>query len=212
MALRNHSLDSRIISAAQAEFLEKGYSGASLRKIAENAGVTVGAIQTRYRSKDELFISLLKPFLDEIEETFQRIRADYYSGAGKAFPMALKTSMQRESETILHLLFSRYEQAVLLFYRSAGSSLEHCFDRIVKRKIDESAAFFRSVGCTGVDEKLLGLLISAQFDGYRRIIMECPDRRSAEGYISALMIYHFGGWMALFDSVVQAGETIRDEV
>lgn len=55
MALRDHSLDDKITAAARKEFLDKGYTGASLRKIAEQAGVTVGAIQTRYKSKDELF-------------------------------------------------------------------------------------------------------------------------------------------------------------
>ena len=38
MALRNHSLDDKITAAALEEFLEKGYTGASLRKIAEKAG------------------------------------------------------------------------------------------------------------------------------------------------------------------------------
>ena len=55
MALRDHTLDDKIITAARQEFSAKGYSSASLRKIAEKAGVTVGAIQTRYKSKDELF-------------------------------------------------------------------------------------------------------------------------------------------------------------
>ena len=67
MALRDHSLDDKITSAAMEEFSEKGYMGASLRKIAQKSGATVGAIQTRYRSKDELFASLLNPFLDDIE-------------------------------------------------------------------------------------------------------------------------------------------------
>ena len=74
MALRDHSLDDRITDAAREEFSEKGNMGASLRKIAEKAGVTVGAIQTRYKSKDELFVSLLKPFLDDIEACFKTSR------------------------------------------------------------------------------------------------------------------------------------------
>ena len=212
MALRDHSLDDKITVSAMQEFLKKGYMGASLRKIAERAGVTVGAIQTRYKSKDELFTCLLEPFLADIDAVFKSTRADYYSGAGEDILEGLMSSMRHESEAILHLIFDHYDEAVLLMHRSAGSSLEHCFDRIVKSKIDESVAFFRSVGFPGVDEKLLGLLISAQFDGYRRIIMECPDRRSAEAYMSALMTYHFGGWMALFDSIAQAGEAICDEV
>ena len=51
MALRDHSLDGKITASAMQEFLEKGYMGASLRKIAERAGVTVGAIQTRYKMR-----------------------------------------------------------------------------------------------------------------------------------------------------------------
>ena len=70
MALRDHSLDNKIMSAAMQEFMNKGYTGASLRNIAERAGVTVGAIQIRYKSKDELFTSLLKPLLNEIEVLF----------------------------------------------------------------------------------------------------------------------------------------------
>ena len=66
MALRDHSLDGRITAAAREEFLDKSYTGASLRKIAEKAGVTVGAIQTRCKTKDALFCSLLQPLLADI--------------------------------------------------------------------------------------------------------------------------------------------------
>lgn len=79
MALRDHTLDDKIITAARQEFSAKGYSSASLRKIAEKAGVTVGAIQTRYKSKDELFGCLLEPLLREIEALFQNTKAEYYA-------------------------------------------------------------------------------------------------------------------------------------
>lgn len=212
MALRNHALDDKITAAAWEEFLEKGYTGASLRKIAEKAGVTVGAIQTRYKSKNELFVCLLKPFLDEIGALFQNTKTDYYSGAGADFLKELKTSMQHESAAILRLIFDHYEDAFLLLCCSVGSSLEHCFDGIVQSKIKESIAFFHKAGFAGVDEKLLGLLISAQFDSYRRIVAECFDRKTAEHYMESLMIYHFGGWAAFFDSVNQSREELCNEI
>lgn len=212
MALKDHSLDDKIIAAAMKEFSAKGYNGASLRKIAEGAGVTVGAIQTRYKSKDELFASLLKPLLDDVNVTFQSVKADYYSGADGNLAAQLKVSMLHESKAILHLIFAHYDEALLLFCRSAGSSMEHYFDAVVKSKIDESIAFFHSAGYTGVDERLLGLLISAQFDSYRRIVIDCHDRKSAEKYMSALMTYHFGGWTALFDSAKILSEDTSDEI
>ncbi len=206
MALRDHSLDDKIITAAREEFLEKGYASASLRKIAEKTGATVGAIQTRYKTKDELFGCLLKPFLNEIEVLFQNTKSEYYSGAETDFLAGLKIAMQHESTAILHLIFDHYEEAVLLLCLSTGSSFEHYFDRIVQSKIKESIAFFHAKGFDGIDEKLLGLLISAQFDSYRRIVAECPDRKTAERYMDALMVYHFGGWTAFFETVNSSRE------
>ena len=192
MALRDHTLDDKIITAARQEFSAKGYSSASLRKIAEKAGVTVGAIQTRY--------------LREIEDLFQNTKAEYYASTDADLLTALKVSMQHESAAILHLIFDHYEEAVLLLCRSTGSSFEHYFEGIVQSKIKESIVFFRNSGFTGMDEKLLGLLISAQFDSYRRIVSECTDRKAAETYMDALMAYHIGGWSAFFESVNKSRE------
>ena len=206
MALRDHSLDDKIITAARKEFLEKGYAGASLRKIAEKAGATVGAIQTRYKSKNELFGVLLNPRLDEIEALFHNTRTEYYSETDPDFLAGLRVSMRHESEAILRLIFDHYDEAILLLCRSAGSSFEHSFDSVIQRKIEESAAFFRRAGFDGLDEKLLGLLISAQFDSYRRIVTECPECKTDEKYMDALMLYHFGGWNAFFESVNRSRE------
>ena len=49
IANRDHSLDGGITRAAHEEFLSCGYQKASLHKIAEKAGVTTGAIYTRYQ-------------------------------------------------------------------------------------------------------------------------------------------------------------------
>ena len=98
--------------------------GASLRKIAEKAGATVGAIQTRYKSKDELFGCLLKSFLSEIEELFQNTKSEYYSNASADLLNELKISMQHGSAAILRLIFDHYEEAVLLLCRSLSDAPE----------------------------------------------------------------------------------------
>ena len=45
--------------AAKAEFLEKGYKGASLRNIVKSVGMTTGAFYGYYKSKEELFEALV---------------------------------------------------------------------------------------------------------------------------------------------------------
>ena len=107
MALKNHALDEGILSAAREEFLEKGYEAASLRHIAAQADVTVGAIYTRYPTKDALFCALVEPLIRRIGETFREIRSSYYD----AKPEHIADSMNMESEAILHLLFDDYDRS-----------------------------------------------------------------------------------------------------
>lgn len=200
MANRNHELDERIIHAAFSEFLEKGYREASLREIAKKAGVTVGAIQTRYKTKDELFCSLLAPFLFEIEKVFQSVKDEYHQEAAEGLIHHLEGSMKQESEVILHLIFDHYKEAVLLLCKSAGSSLEGFFDKIVERKVYESEAFFEEQKEKFFDENLLRLLISSQFYSYYQIVSGGYEREAAQGYMNAVMRYHFGGWTALLNT------------
>lgn len=77
MANKDHSLDDGIIRAAYSEFLECGFQKASLHKIAEKADVTTGAIYTRYKNKDALFVSLLKDFFGIFETMFAPAAAEY---------------------------------------------------------------------------------------------------------------------------------------
>ena len=79
--------------------------------------------------------------------------------------------------------------------------MEHYFDEVVQSKIAESMTYFQKAGFAGIDEKMLTILISTQFDSYRRIVEECADRQTAERYMDILMIYHFGGWTAFFESI-----------
>ena len=61
--------------------------------------------------------------------------------------------------------------------------------------------FVRTENVDDMDENLLGILISAQFDSYRRVAAECPDRKTAEQHMDALMVYHFNGRIVFFGSV-----------
>lgn len=52
-------LGARLLTAAAAEFAEQGYAGARVAEIARRAGVTTGAIYSRYRGKAALLSAAL---------------------------------------------------------------------------------------------------------------------------------------------------------
>lgn len=80
----NNTLDD-ILSAAKAEFSEKGFQSASLRRIVKNAGVTTGAFYGYFKSKEELFSAFFEVIIHDIPhenaaEYLEELKAFYTAG------------------------------------------------------------------------------------------------------------------------------------
>jgi AcrR family transcriptional regulator len=68
---RSRATRERLLAAAEKVFAERGYDGAKLADIAEEAGVSVGAVYFRFKDKDALFLAIAESF---IEETRSRLK------------------------------------------------------------------------------------------------------------------------------------------
>jgi len=66
----------RIQEAARTVFAEKGYSGASIELIARAAQLSVGAIYLYFRSKEDLYVSLVEDALTVFDVEMARVRED----------------------------------------------------------------------------------------------------------------------------------------
>src|ERR1044071_5578793 len=64
----------RIQEAARTVFAERGYAGASIELIAREASLSVGAIYLYFRSKEDLYVSLLEETLDLFDTELRQIR------------------------------------------------------------------------------------------------------------------------------------------
>src|SRR5262244_1768638 len=62
---RNRDL---VIAAARRVFLARGYAGASLDAIAEEAGFSKGVVYSQFESKGDLFLALLERRIEERAE------------------------------------------------------------------------------------------------------------------------------------------------
>ena len=93
----------RIHEIATAEFLAKGFQGASLRNIVKEAGVTTGSFYWYYSSKEELFDAL-------VGEHYAHV-LQMYSDATEAF-----WQMSKEDQK-LHMGF-------LLWFTNLAASLK----------------------------------------------------------------------------------------
>lgn len=70
----------RIQAAAREVFAERGYAKASIEHIAKQAGLSVGAIYLYFRSKEDLYVSLLEETLAHLDTELAAARADVDAG------------------------------------------------------------------------------------------------------------------------------------
>lgn len=145
MANKDHSLDDGIIQAAYSEFLAYGFQKASLHKIAEKAGVTTGAIYTRYKNKDALFVSLLQDFFETMKTLFTPIAEEYEKARRSAQPEDILRAINAEERIYFQLLTEHYNDCTLFFCRSDGSSIETMLHELMDQKAEQTVEFFFEV-------------------------------------------------------------------
>lgn len=202
MATKDHSLDDKIVSAARKEFMEYGFQKASINRIAKRAGVTTGAIYTRYDGKDNLFCSLVSEALEEISAAAEPLRELYYKAMATRKADDFLYAMRQEQELYLDLIFQYYDAATLLFCKSEGSSLSARLARIIEAKGSETAAFFQSIARQPVSANGIKTVIAATFDCYRLILSHGYNREEAAICMRTVEMFFETGWKQLFEQCV----------
>ena len=92
MREKDDSARGKILEAAKAEFLERGFAEASMRTIAERAGFTTGMLYSRFADKSEIFRELVEGPADELYNYFMTVQNEFAgfpppnTSAGKCTP------------------------------------------------------------------------------------------------------------------------------
>jgi AcrR family transcriptional regulator len=83
-----------VLAAAKEVFLAKGYAGATLEAIADEAGFSKGVVYSQFHGKADLFLALLEARIDERAAQNKRLVAD---AAGPAGVLTLLENFERDS-------------------------------------------------------------------------------------------------------------------
>ena len=201
MANKDHSLDSGIIKAAYEEFLSCGFQKASLHKIAQKAGVTTGAIYTRYKNKDALFVSLLQGLFETMEEVFSPAAAEYEQAKKSARTEDIIRAIHAEEKIYFQLLTEHYDDCTLFFSRSDGSSVEAILRELMDRKTRQTVAFFSAVYGKAPNEDAIRLLMGSQFWYFRQLLNEHLEEDKMFACLRSILDFFNAGWRQLCNSL-----------
>ncbi len=188
----------RIMNAARVEFGEHGFAKAKMRSIAERAGVSAGNLYTYFPNKDDLFCTLVKPAVDQINAhtNYDRIKSPENGDVCCTYEWNRDLYMD-----IADVHCRNREDLKLIYFKSQGSSLENFREDCI-RKLDETAphdkyALPQSEAGTRVDCFLWHSLHSFVVNTFIEMTMHDLSRDEMMHCAVDLATYMYYGWKAI---------------
>ena len=77
MSTKAEDTQKNILDTARKHFLKDGLTGASLRNIVKDAGLTTGAFYKYYPTKEALFDALTDPYMEHIYQIYDQIVEEF---------------------------------------------------------------------------------------------------------------------------------------
>jgi AcrR family transcriptional regulator len=127
----------RLLDAAQAIFMKKGFVAASVEDIAEAAGYTRGAFYSNFRSKSELFLELIRRDHEAMQAGLQTIFEEAVTREEmEARVLSYYSTLHRENKCFL-----LWVEAKLLAVRDGRFRIR--FNAFLHEKLDQLSAYIR---------------------------------------------------------------------
>ena len=126
----------KIQKAALAEFLDKGFQGASLRQIVKNAGVTTGAFYGYFSSKEALFNALVEPHAALSWGKFMEAQTSFAELPEEQQPEHMGVESSHCVHWMVDYICAHRERVKLLLTRSEGTSYEHFVHNMVEVEVE----------------------------------------------------------------------------
>ncbi len=188
-----------ILDAGRREFLDKGFTGASLRSIAARARVTTGAIYGYYPGKNTLFRALVEPYASEFRENFVSAQNAFARLPAKEQVLRMHDFSNRALQALLDHVYANFDAFRLIVCSSAGTEYENYVESLADietARTKDFAAVARRMGCAAVplSDNLIHILCRAYFSAVFETVAHGMDKAEAENYIARITSFFGAGW------------------
>lgn len=191
-----------ILKVAKEEFFNKGFSKTSMRVIAKKVGITFSNIYYYYKNKDALFLEVVKPLKNTLDEMFgkwhhideSKVTIDAYTDE----------KYQEKSVSMLMNLTLRYKKEFyLLLCNARGSALENIENTYIENASKSGIAYVEKLTKKYPDFniKMSSLFMRTMNAHIFTIISEIVSKDLSSDEINQFMkdlvLFNTSGWKGL---------------
>lgn len=202
MRKRVEGVREKILECAVEEFLEKGYTDASLRTIAEKAKTSTNSIYVRFGDKEGLFSAIVEPVVERMKEMFQDIQETFHSFDRETQQREVGQYSANEMMNIIDYIYDNFDVFRLLLDASYGTKFHNFVDWLVS--IEEEYTY-KWIEVTGyalqmegtITRDLFHMVFTSYFEGIFEVVRHGINREDAKKYVDMLGTYHHAGFLAI---------------
>ena len=185
-----------------AEFLDKGFQGASLRQIVKNAGVTTGAFYGYFSSKEALFASIVEPHAAALMGKFMEAQTSFAELPEEQQPEHMGVESSGCVHWMVDYICAHREPVKLLLCCAEGTSYEHFVHNMAEAEVEYTQRYMEVLRRLGrdipvLDKSLCHIIASGMFNGLFEVVIHDMPYGQALRDVKQLRAFYTAGWLEL---------------
>lgn len=204
MSTKAEDTEKNILNTARKHFLKDGFSGASLRNIVKDAGLTTGAFYKYYPTKEALFDALTDPYIEHIYQIYDRVVEDFEKLSAKEQTSNMSDTSGDGMDQMIDYIYEHYDNFRLLLKCGDSGKFETFIHNMVDREMRSSLEYVKKMKEDGIEipivgESLMHMIYTGFFSSIFQIIEHDIDKETAKRNVHKLRVFNTGGWERLWN-------------
>ncbi len=182
MQVLKETVRNSIVDGAIQEFFHNGFQKANMRRIADNANITVGNIYRYYHNKEELFNEILLPAqraIDDLESFDQKLHVTRIDS---------EEDVNQLVQYVINVLKPYTREVFIMIYNSEGTHYQKVKSQLEKLVVDKINDYYPRQ----FDKYFLSVLAQSFIQAVFHVFKENVNNiRKIQDYITQLVVYFF---------------------
>ena len=189
----------KIIAAAVGEFMEYGFENASMRRIASEVGLTVGALYRHFPNKEEMFAALVEPTINELMVKYREFCEQGYEVMKCGDVQQLWNESESETKWLMSFIYDHFELFKLLICRSQGTRFESFVHDMAQLEERSTLDYFErmkayNMTVNEISQQEFHMLVTANVSALFEAVIHDFSREEAMHYAETLDAFFSAGW------------------
>ncbi len=199
MSVNSQMTRTRILECAKQEFMECGYQSANMRRIAQAAGVTTGAMYNHFSNKAVLFDALVQAPAEEMLDRFRKIHTKVKAALPKLTFVHMKETAYSGTDWMLKYVYAHLEAFRLIFCRSEGTRWASYLEELIAVEEHAYRVYCDAFGKSGrrIEDMFLHINATSGF----QYLVECVSHglpyEQAVAVLDSAKRFSMAGWQEL---------------